>query len=123
MPALVFSVGLTQIQAEATSLLAIVPVSLVGAANQHRYGNLDLRLAGPIALGSIPGALIGVAIVNLLPIRLVEILFGLLLLWIAQRLLRRATGGRATGGRATGGPTAGGPTADGRRTGGRAVRV
>ncbi len=89
VPALVFFVGLTQLQAEATSLLAIVPVSLVGAASQYRYGNLDLRLAGPIALGSIPGALIGVAIVNLLPIRIVEILFGLLLLWIARRLLRR----------------------------------
>jgi uncharacterized membrane protein YfcA len=89
VPALVFFVGLTQIQAEATSLLAIVPVSLVGAASQYRYGNLDLKLAAPIALGSIPGALVGVAIVNLLPIRLVEILFGLLLVWIAQRLLRR----------------------------------
>jgi uncharacterized membrane protein YfcA len=89
VPALVFFVGLTQLQAEATSLLAIVPVSLAGAANQYRYGNLDLKLAAPIALGSIPGALVGVAIVNLLPIRLVEILFGLLLIWIAQRLIRR----------------------------------
>jgi uncharacterized membrane protein YfcA len=89
VPALVFFVGLTQIQAEATSLLAIVPVSLVGAYSQHRYGNLDLRLAGPIALGSIPGALVGVAVVNLLPARIVDILFGLLLLWIAQRLIRR----------------------------------
>ncbi len=91
VPALVFFVGLTQLQAEATSLLAIVPVSLVGAASQFRYGNLDFRLAAPIALGSIPGALAGVAVVNLLPIRLVEILFGLLLLWIAQRLFRRRT--------------------------------
>jgi uncharacterized membrane protein YfcA len=89
VPALVFFVGLTQIQAEATSLLAIVPVSLVGAYTQHRYGNLDLHLAGPIALGSIPGALIGVAVVNVLPARIVEVLFGLLLLWIALRLIRR----------------------------------
>lgn len=89
VPALVFFVGLTQLKAEATSLLAIVPVSLTGTISQYRYGNLDLRLAGPIALGSIPGALAGVAIANVLPIRVVEILFGLLLLWIAQRLLRR----------------------------------
>jgi uncharacterized membrane protein YfcA len=95
VPALVFFCGLTQLQAEATSLLAIVPVSLVGAASQHRYGNLDLRLAGPIALGSIPGALVGVAIVNLLPARIVEILFGLLLIWIAQRMIRRGRRARA----------------------------
>ncbi|HET9074692.1 MAG TPA: TSUP family transporter [Solirubrobacteraceae bacterium] len=89
VPALVFFAGLTQRQGEATSLLAIAPVSLVGAASQYRYGNLDLSLALPIALASVPGALLGVVVVNLLPARLVAILFGLLLLWIAQRLIRR----------------------------------
>ena len=84
-----FFVGLTRIQAEATSLLAIVPVSLVGAASQRRYGNLDLRLALPVAVGSIPGALAGVAGVDLLPARSVAILFGLLLIWSAQRLIRK----------------------------------
>jgi uncharacterized membrane protein YfcA len=88
VPALVFFLGLDQIHAEATSLLAIIPTSLVGTLSQYRYGNLRWRLAVPIALGSLPGALLGVAIVNLLPIRLTEVLFGLLLLWIAARLLR-----------------------------------
>ncbi len=104
VPALVFFVGLTQLQAEATSLLAIVPVSLLGAASQYRYGNLDLRLSAPIAIGSIPGALVGVAVVNVLPIRIVEILFGLLLLWIAGRLLRRRSTRAEPGTQGSGGP-------------------
>jgi uncharacterized membrane protein YfcA len=109
VPALVFFTGLTQIQAEATSLLAIVPVSLAGAASQYRYGNLDLKLAAPIALGSIPGALVGVAIVNLLPIRIVEILFGLLLIWIAQRLVRRGRRARAAAAQAGAAPASEAP--------------
>lgn len=88
VPALVFFVGLNQLHAEATSLLAIIPTSLVGAISQYRYGNLRPRLVKPIALGAIPGTLIGVVTVNLLPIRLTEVLFGVLLLWIARRLLR-----------------------------------
>ncbi len=109
VPALVFFVGLTQRQAEATSLLAIVPVSLIGAASQYRYGNLDLSFTAPIALGSVPGALLGVAIVNLLPVRVVEVLFGLLLLWIAQRLLRRPAARAAQAGVAPGSERPGSP--------------
>ena len=37
--------GLTQLHAEATSLLAIIPTVLVGVWRQQRYGNLRLRAA------------------------------------------------------------------------------
>ena len=40
VPGLVIVVGLTQHEAEGTSLLAIVPVALVGALSQDRYGNV-----------------------------------------------------------------------------------
>ena len=36
--------GLTQLHAEATSLLAIIPTVLVGVWRQQRYGNVRLRL-------------------------------------------------------------------------------
>ena len=89
VPALVFFVGLTQLQAEATSLLASFRSPWSAQRVSTATATSTFASPGPIALGSIPGALIGVAIVNLLPIRIVEILFGLLLLWIARRLLRR----------------------------------
>jgi uncharacterized membrane protein YfcA len=90
VPALVAIVGLRQVDAEATSLLAIVPVALVGAARQHRYGNLRLQdglIAGVLA---IPGAIVGVALVNALPARAVEVAFALLQLFVATQLVRKA---------------------------------
>ena len=43
VPTLVLVLGLTQVHAEATSLLAILPTVLVGAWRQQRYGNVDWR--------------------------------------------------------------------------------
>jgi uncharacterized membrane protein YfcA len=86
VPALVLLVGLSQVEAEATSLLAIIPVAAVGAWRQHRYGNV--RVAEGLTLGAaaIPAAVVGVAIVNEVPERAVEVGFAALLLWIAWTL-------------------------------------
>lgn len=89
VPGLVYVLGLGQVQAEATSLLAIVPVSLVGAYRQHRYGNLDLRMAALMGTLAIPGALLGVVLANALPGRVLQIAFALLLVFVAQNLARR----------------------------------
>lgn len=88
VPALVLFLDLPQVEAEATSLLAIIPVALVGAARQHRYGNLRLRDGLLIGLLAVPGALAGVALVNVLPERALEIGFAGLLLFVATRLVR-----------------------------------
>jgi uncharacterized protein len=93
VPALVLFLGLSQLDAQATSLLAIVPVALAGAANQRRYGNLRVRdgiLLGVLATG---GALGGVALANALPERALEVSFAMLQLFIAFRLARRALRG------------------------------
>jgi uncharacterized membrane protein YfcA len=89
VPALVLILGLSHVEAEATSLLAIVPVALVGAWRQHRYGNVRLREGAIIGALAIPGALLGVVLVNVLPERAVEIGFAGLLLFVAVQLLRR----------------------------------
>jgi uncharacterized protein len=88
VPALVFFAGLTQLEAEATSLLAIVPVAVMGAWRQHHYGNLELRaglLVGGIAVG---GSLAGVALANVLPERALELGFAALLLFTAYQVIR-----------------------------------
>lgn len=90
VPALVAIVGLSQVDAEATSLLAIVPVALVGAARQHRYGNLRVRDAAVVGVLAVPGAVAGVALVNALPTRVVEVSFACLQLFVAAQLVRRA---------------------------------
>ena len=86
VPALVLVVGLDQVDAEATSLLAIIPVALVGAWRQHAYGNLRVREGLTLGLAAVPGALVGVEIVNAVPERATKIAFALLLLWVARSL-------------------------------------
>jgi len=88
VPALVLLLGLSQLEAEATSLLAIVPVALVGAWRQHRYGNLRLRDGLVLGALALPGAVAGVAIVNAVPERAIEVGFAGLLLVVAVQLGR-----------------------------------
>lgn len=88
VPALVLLLDLPQVDAEATSLLAIIPVALVGAARQHQYGNLRLRDGMLVGALAIPGAALGVVVVNAVPERAIEIAFACFLLFVAAQLVR-----------------------------------
>ena len=50
MPTLTLGLGLTQLHAEATSLLAIIPTAVAGAMQQYRYGNVRWRAAALIGV-------------------------------------------------------------------------
>ncbi len=102
VPALALIVGLSQQQAEATSLLAIAPVALVGAIVQDRHGDVRRRDALWIAIAAVPGIAAGVALANALSGSALRTAFAVFLLIVAARLVHHA---RATG-RAHGDPTA-----------------
>lgn len=89
VPALTLALGLSQVKAEATSLLAIIPVALIGAWRQHRYGNVDLRDGAIVGLLSAIGVVCGVALANALPERALRFGFAALLLAVAGQFLRR----------------------------------
>ena len=76
VPALVILLDQPQLEASSTSLLAIVPVALVGTWRQHRNGNVDIRD--------------GVLAANALPQRALELGFAALILFVAFQLMRRA---------------------------------
>jgi uncharacterized membrane protein YfcA len=102
VPGLVIFLGLTQHQAEATSLLAIVPVAIVGALAHDRHGDVRRRdglLVGVLALAGVGG---GVALANALSGRSLRIAFAALLVVVAlqvvRRELRRERDGAATAG-------------------------
>ena len=59
--------GLTQLHAEASSLLAILPTALVGTWRQRRYGNVDLTGAALIGVAAIAGWRAGCALAEALP--------------------------------------------------------
>ena len=90
VPGLVLGLGLTQVDAEATSLLTIVFVALVGAYRQAGYGNVDLRAAVVIGALSPLGVLIGVVLANSVSERFLQLSFAALALFFAYRLFRRA---------------------------------
>ncbi|MFT4050468.1 MAG: sulfite exporter TauE/SafE family protein [Solirubrobacterales bacterium] len=90
VPSLVFIFGLTQAEANATSLLAIIPVALVGSWRQRGYGNVAVREGIWIGLVSLPAAVLAAFVANQLPDRVLQILFMGLALYVAYRMGRRA---------------------------------
>jgi len=66
VPGLVFVLALSQLSAEATSLLAIVPVAIVGAWRQRGYGNVRLRAGLVLGLLSPIGVVGGAELANVL---------------------------------------------------------
>ncbi len=90
VPALALVLGLSQVDAEATSLLAIIPVAAVGAWRQKGYGNLDLKTGLTVGLFAALAAIVGVALVNVLAANLVRYCFAALMLYVAWRMAASA---------------------------------
>lgn len=90
VPALTLFAGLGQVDAEATSLLAIVPVALVGAWRQRAYGNVRERDALLIGVLAAAGAVGGVVVANAVPERALELAFAGLTVYVAWQLARSA---------------------------------
>jgi hypothetical protein len=90
VPALAIFAGQTQLEAESTSLLAIVAVAALGSWRQHGYGNV--RVADGLAIGvmSLVGVAIGAVIANAISQRALELSFAALMLVIAAQLAVRA---------------------------------
>jgi uncharacterized protein len=89
VPGLVVFLGQSQLHAEATSLVAVVLVGLVGAWRQHGYGNVRPREALLIGVLSPLGALAGVALANGVPERALELAFAAVQVYFAYSLARR----------------------------------
>jgi hypothetical protein len=88
VPALV-ALGLGQLEAQGTSLLAILPTVLAGTWNQRRYGNLRPRTALVVGLASIAGVEVGARLATQLPDTTLRRLFAVLLFGVAAQLAWR----------------------------------
>jgi len=84
--------GLTQLHAEATSLLAIIPTVLVGVWRQNRYGNVQWRAAAVIGVASIGATIGGAQVAESLPEHVLRKLFAVLLILTAAQIVWRARG-------------------------------
>ena len=90
VPGLVIFLGLGQHQAEATSLLAIIPVALVGTYTQDRYGNVCRGDALALGLLSVAGAAAGVVAANALSGAVLRDGFAVFMVFVAAQLVRKA---------------------------------
>ena len=84
--------GLTQLHAEATSLLAIIPTVLVGVWRHNRYGNVRWRPAVVIGLASVGAAVGGAQVAESLPESTLRKLFAVLMLLVAAQIAWRVRG-------------------------------
>ncbi|MDP3791902.1 MAG: sulfite exporter TauE/SafE family protein [Candidatus Omnitrophota bacterium] len=87
-PVLVYIFGLTQHQAQGTSLAVMVPpITLLAALRYYYSGNVKLDIAMFIALGFIVGGLVGAQMVQTIPDMILKKIFGVILLAVAIKMI------------------------------------
>lgn len=87
VPALIWTMGFSQKQAQGTSLVALLaPVGLLGLLNYYRDGYADLRAGAWIAVGFLGGAMLGSKLALSLDESLLRRAFALFLVCTAAQL-------------------------------------
>ena len=88
VPALVFLLGLSQHQAQGTSLFVLsMPVLVFAVFNYWRTGNINWRFGLVIASTFIIGAFLGSKLTLRLPEAWVKLIFGLLMAYVSIQLI------------------------------------
>ncbi|WP_243399024.1 sulfite exporter TauE/SafE family protein [Cryobacterium zongtaii] len=90
VPALVAVFGVSDLIAKGTSLLVLVPTSIVGTVANLRAGLVDLPAGLVVGAAATVAAVPGVALAVLIPPRLSSILFAVLLILAAGQLTVKA---------------------------------
>jgi hypothetical protein len=88
VPALVFIFGLTQHQAQGTTLAILVPpIGLLAAMRYYQSGNVKLSVAAFVCIGFFIGGLIGANIVHSFPDALLKRMFGVFFLLVSLQMI------------------------------------
>lgn len=88
VPLFVFLLGLDQRSAVTTSLLAIIPISILGALGYAAGGAVAWHAGVVVGLGSIAGGQIGVRLLPHIPVPALQLLFAAMLLYSAYKLVQ-----------------------------------
>lgn len=88
IPVMVYIFGLTQHQAQGTTLaLMVPPIGLLAAMRYYYSGNVKIGMAAFICIGFFIGGLIGAHFVQKVPEPMLKKFFGLFLLFVALRMI------------------------------------
>ena len=88
IPAMVYFFGLTQHQAQGTTLAIMVPpIGLLAAWRYYQSGNVKLGMAALICAGFLAGGYFGASLVQNLPELLMKRMFGVFLMLVALKMI------------------------------------
>lgn len=87
VPLLVLLARLDQRTAAATSLVAIVPTSIVGAVTYIVQGHIDFAAGGLVAVGAVAGAIVGTRLLRRIPLGWLRWMFIGFVVAVAVRML------------------------------------
>lgn len=88
IPALVFFFGLTQHQAQGTTLAIMVPpIGFLAAWRYYQSGNVKLGMAALICAGFLAGGYLGASLVQNVPELLMKRMFGVFLMVVALKMI------------------------------------
>lgn len=88
VPAFVFFLGMTQHQAQGTSLgLMLLPIGILAAYNYHKTGNLDIKAGLIVAFTFVIGGYFGSKLSLSVDQLLLKRIFGVLMLFVSVKLI------------------------------------
>lgn len=96
VPFMVLALGVGQHAAEATSLLVVLPTSVVATVVLARRGAVDVRGSLKLGLMGAAGGVVGALIALALPAEVLRRVFGVFMLIIALRMLHGLWTSRGT---------------------------
>lgn len=92
VPLMLSLIGIPMKKASGTSLIAVMILAVPGVIEQGLLGNIDYLAGIMVAVGSIPGAVVGAQLVRKVPERILRFIFGGFLIVAAILLVLNETG-------------------------------
>ena len=88
IPVLIYGLGLTQHQAQGTSLaMMIPPITLIAAWRYYHSGNVKVGMAVLLAIGFVAGGLIGAEIIHHISDVVLRRVFGAVIFLVSIKML------------------------------------
>ncbi len=88
VPSMVLLTGFTQYAAQGSSLLAMVPVGIVGAFTHWRLGNVNTGILPGLIPGILLGTYLGGSLAHIMPEGALRVIFAAVLIWTGVKYLR-----------------------------------
>lgn len=88
VPALIYFLGFSQLNAQGTSLALIMfPVGILAVINYYKQGHIDFNIVFILAIGFVIGSFLGSKFAMNIPQEIVKKCFAILMIYIAFKML------------------------------------